>query len=185
MGETRPIRIVRAVGAAALVAAAAVVLTSCSTLGGGPAAAVSTASGPVLDPSIPSATPTEEVASDTPLPTPTATVEAPTSGPTSSAVPHTAVVPFVTSASWDAKAQALDVSAIVPGVVESNGHCTVTVTSGATTRTKEGDGVAASSYTGCEAVAFTGLAAGTWKVAVRYESAKSAGTSAVGTVQVG
>lgn len=176
---------VRAAGAAALVAAAAVALTSCSALGGGPAAAA-TASGPVLDPSIPSATPTETVASDTPLPTATATVtEAPTSGPTSAPAARTAVVPFITTADWDASAKVLDVSAIVPGVVESSGTCTVTATSGATTRTAKGDGVAASSYTGCEAVSFSGLAAGTWKVSVRYESAKSAGTSAVGTVQVG
>jgi hypothetical protein len=188
MGESRPVRVLRAAGAAALVAAAAVALTSCSAFAGGPAQAVSTPTGPVLDPSVASATPTDPVATDTPTPTPTASATA-TDGPTSSTTTgpatRTSVVPFITSADWDRGAKELDVSAIVPDVVESSGTCTVTVTSGSTTRTAKGDGVAASTYTGCEAVSFTGLAAGTWKVTVRYESAKSAGTSAVGTVQVG
>lgn len=174
----------RAIGAAVLTAAALTALTSCSAFGGGPAAAVTSSTENVQDPSIPTATPTVQVASDTPLPTATATAVA-TSAPTSGPAARTAVTPFITNASWDASSKALDVSAIVPGVVESGGTCTVTVRLGSTTRSATGHGVAASSYTGCEAVSFASLAAGTWTVDVAYASSKSAGTSKTGTVRVG
>lgn len=167
-----------------LVTAAAAVLTSCSQLGGGPGTApggaASTASGPVLASPAPTASPSEPIASDTPVPT----EPAPSSDP-STGDDRTAVVPFITTADWDDAAKALDVSAIVPGIVEGGGTCTVTLTSGSTTRTAEGDGVAASSYTGCEAVAVTGLATGTWQVRVSYSSPTAAGASAVRTVQAG
>jgi hypothetical protein len=167
------------VGAAVLVAAAATVLTSCSALGGTPAAAGETASGPVLDPSVPSASPTEIVASDTPVPVVTPSSAVPT------AAPLTAVVPYITTADYDASARSVDVAAIVPGIVEGGGACVVTITSGGTSRTATGGGVAASSYTGCEAVTFKDVAAGSWQVRVRYESKKAAGSSAVRTVQAG
>ncbi|WP_375389470.1 hypothetical protein [uncultured Amnibacterium sp.] len=169
----------RAGGAAWLVLGVAAVLTGCSALGVTPGPGAS-ASGPVLDPSIPSATPTATVAS---APAPTITPVA-TGDPTSPSDTRTAVVPFITTADWDTGAKALDVSAIVPNVIESGGTCTVQLTSGSTTRTETGPGVAASSYTGCQAVAIDGLASGTWQVRVRYSSEKSAGASAVRTVQV-
>jgi hypothetical protein len=175
----------RAAGAAVLVAAAATVLTSCSALGGTPAAAAGGASsGPVLDPSIPSATPTEQVASDTPAPIVTPSSVA-TAAPTTAADARTAVVPYITTADWDASAKSIDVAAIVPGIVEGGGSCVVTLTSGSTTRTATGGGVAASSYTGCEAVTFTAVPTGAWQVRVRYDSTKAAGSSAVRTVQAG
>jgi hypothetical protein len=109
----------------------------------------------------------------------------PSAAETSSTDARTAVVPFITTADWDASAKALDVSAIVPGVVEGGGTCTVTLTSGSTTRTATSSGVAAASYTGCEAVAVKDLAAGTWQVQVRYSSAKAVGTSKTRSAQVG
>lgn len=160
-------------------------LTSCSQLG---ATAGSTASSTtdVSDPSIPSSTTSQvvaasptadvptDVATDAPVPTVSSTTDA-----------KKAVVPFITSAAWDSAKQVLDVSAIVPGVVESTGTCSVTIAMGGTDHTASSTGVGASSYTGCQAVQFSGLASGDWQVRVRYSSATSAGTSAVRTVQIG
>lgn len=186
MGEHKSVRILRALGVATFVVAAVTVLSSCSQPGGEPGAAASPASSEVADPSIPTATPTETIASDTPAPvvTPVATT-APTSASTTGADDRKAVVPAITTKDWDAAAQALDVSAIVTGIVESGGTCTVTVTSGSTVRTATSTGVAAGSYTGCSAVAIKDLAAGSWQVRVRYSSTKSVGSSQPATVQIG
>lgn len=185
MGERRRYRIRRAIGAAALVAAASVVLSSCSALGGPGGSPVASSSADVVDPSVQTPTPTPTVASDTPAPIASDT---PTPAATSTAAPvdgKTSVTPFITTADYDASGKALDVSAIVPNVIEAGGTCTVTITSAGTTRTATANGVAASSYTGCEAVSFAKPAAGTWTVTVRYSSTKAAGTSAARTVQVG
>ncbi|RIX26578.1 hypothetical protein [Amnibacterium setariae] len=179
---------IRVLGAAALLAAAATTLSACSQPAATPGAAASSPAADVVDPSVASPTPTEPVAADTPLPTATPVA---TTAPSASAGPvdrRKAVTPFITTADWDAGAKALDVSAIVPGVVESDGTCTVTVSSGATTRTATSRGVGASSYAGCPAVSFAGLAAGTWAVHVRYASDGAAGDSAAGkndTVTIG
>jgi hypothetical protein len=183
VGEHRPIRVLRVIGVATFVVAAVTVLSSCSQSGAAPGDEATTSPSAALSsPAVVEPTPTETVASDTPAPvvTPVATT-----APTSSTDARTAVVPFITTADWDASAKALDVSAIVPGVVEGGGTCTVTLTSGSTTRTATSSGVAAASYTGCEAVAVKDLAAGTWQVQVRYSSAKAAGTSKTRSAQVG
>jgi len=171
---------IRVLGAAALVAAGAMTLSACSGGGAAPGAATSSPAGDVVDPSVPSATPTEPVASETPLPTATPVATAASPAATSEADARRAVEPFITTADWDASAKRIDVSAIVPGVVEGTGTCTVTITSGATTRTATSRGVAASSYTGCPAVAFADPAPGTWTVRVRYTSPTAAGTSPAG-----
>lgn len=161
-------------------------LSSCSQLGITPGAATSTQAGDVVDPSVPSATPTETIASDTPAPIAT---EVATSAPSASADTETdtrtAVVPAITTPDAKTPAGPLDVAAIVPGVVESGGTCTMTISSGSTTRTATSQGVAAGSYTGCQAVTFKDVAAGTWQVRVRYDSTKATGSSAVRSVQVG
>lgn len=179
------VRRLRTAGAAVAVIGAVAVLTSCSPAQPKPATQA-TPTGAVVDPSIPSASPTQVVTPPESTPTeavPTATA---TTGPTTApAGDRTAVVPFITTADWDAKAQALDVSAIVPSVAEGGGTCTITLTMGSTVRTATSAGVAASTYTGCQAVAVTGLAAGPWQVRVRYASEKAVGASAVRTVQVG
>jgi hypothetical protein len=172
VGEHRPIRVLRAIGVATFVVAAVTVLSSCSQSGAAPGDEATTS------PSIAVTSPA--VVAPAPVVTPVAT-----SAPTSSTDARTAVVPFITTADWDASAKALDVSAIVPGVVEGGGTCTVTLTSGSTTRTATSSGVAAASYTGCEAVAVKDLAAGTWQVQVRYSSAKAVGTSKTRSAQVG
>ena len=184
------VRRLRTIGAAVAVVGAVAVLTSCSQAGLKPAPPA-TATGAVVDPSIPSTSPTEVVTPSESTPTgstPTESATAAAAATVPAAAPaeaRTAVVPFITTADWDAKAQALDVSAIVPTVTEGGGTCTVTLTQGATTRTATSTGVAASTYTGCQAVAVTSLATGTWQVRVRYASDKAVGASAVRTVQVG
>lgn len=186
VGEHKSVRILRALGVAALIAASATALSSCSQLAATPAAPAASRSGDIVDPSVPSATPTETIASDTPAPTAT---EVATSAPAASTDARAAVVPFITAADWDATAKVLDVSAIVPGTPESGGTCTVTLTSGSATQTATqtatSTGVAASTYTGCPAVELKDLAAGAYQVRVRYSSAKAVGASAVRTVQVG
>lgn len=141
-----------------------------------------------MDPSVPSGTPTptDAVSSPTPSATPSDAASA-----TPSATPVSAkkrVVPFITSAEWDPKAKALDVSGIVPSVLEKTGTCTVTVSPGSgdssQVKTKSSAAVAASSYTGCETVTFTGLASGTWTVRITYSSPTSAGESAARAVTV-
>jgi hypothetical protein len=138
----------------------------------------------VLDPSIPSASPTEIVASDTPAPVVTPSDVA-TSAPSATAAARTAVVPAITTPDATAPVGSLQVAAIVTGITESGGSCIATLTSGSTTRTATSHGVAAGSYTGCPAVTFTAVTAGTWQIRVRYDSTKAAGSSAVRTVQVG
>lgn len=175
----------RACSATALVLAAAAALSGCGALGSAPAStpepsSSSSSSTAVIDPSVPSATPVATVAPSA-SPTP---VEKVTAAPAPKDS-RTAVTPFITSALWDAKTGRLDVSAIVPGVVEEDGTCIVTATSGDTERRATAGGVAASSYTGCEAVSFTGLAAGTWQVRVRYTSDHAVGASASRAVRAG
>ena len=96
-------------------------------------------------------------------------------------------MPFITSATWDEKSGMLDVSAIVPEIVESSGTCTLTAVQGEGTAKVTGKGAAAAAYTGCSqlAIARADLGPGTWSVRVSYSSDESAGTSAARTVTVG
>ena len=183
MGEHKPVRVLRALGVATLVVASVITLSSCSQPGAAPGAATSSPADDIVDPSVPTATatPTETIASDTPAPVAT---EVATSAPTSSADSRTAVVPAITTPDATMPAGPIDVAAIVTGVVESGGSCIATLSSGSTTRTATSLGVAAGSYTGCPAVTFKSVPAGTWTVRVRYDSTKAAGSSAVRTVEV-
>lgn len=176
-----PVRILRAAGVATFVVAAAVTLSSCSQAGAEPGGAATSTVSAATDPTAAVPAPTETVASDTPVPLATPVV---TSAPTGGTDTRTVVVPAITTKDWDAAAKALDVSAIVPGVVEGGGTCTVTVSTGSTTRTATSTGVAAGSYTGCPAVAIHDLTAGSWQVRVHYSSADSAGSSTPATVAV-
>lgn len=178
----------RAVGLAVSAAAAVALLTSCAQLGGaagagGESTPPPTASSPAAASSAPAATPSASASAPSATPVPAATDPAPSPLPTSSADGRAAVVPFVTAAS--ASGTALDVGAIVPSVIESDGRCTATATSGDITRTATGAGIGASSYTGCEAMRITDVTPGTWQVHVRYDSATASGVSAVRSVTVG
>jgi hypothetical protein len=186
VGEHKPVRVLRALGVATLVVASVITLSSCSQPGAAPGDAASSQAADIVDPSVPSATPTEIVASDTPAPVAT---EVATSAPSAAASTdsRTAVVPAITTPDGTATVPvgSIDVAAIVTGVVESGGSCIATLSSDSTTRTATSLGVAAGSYTGCPAVTFKSVPAGTWQIRVRYDSTKAAGSSAVRTVQVG
>ncbi|MCU1475685.1 MAG: hypothetical protein JWQ64_378 [Subtercola sp.] len=153
----------------------------------------SPSSGPVSSPTptasnSASATPTRP---PTPSATPTATVTptpTPTPIPTSTAVPPApgAVVPFITSASWDAADGGISVSAFVPEIVESGGTCTITATSGAATATASFPANASATTTDCgsNTLASSTLTTGAWNVVVSYSSPASSGASAVTVVEV-
>lgn len=179
MGERNRFQVARRIGAATLVLGAAVALTSCSALGATPGSGASPTDAVVETPvATATATPpatAEPVASETPIAVPT---------PTQAADGRTAVVPLITTPDRVDAGQPLDVSALITGVIESDGTCSVVVSSGATEQRATTPGVAASSYTACQAVTMKGLASGSWRISVKYSSAESAGT-AVKTVVVG
>ncbi len=161
--------------------AAATLLTSCAGLPGAPGAVAPSAS--VVG--TPSAS--APVASDAPSASATPQDAAtPSTAPTGGSAKEQ-VVPFITSAAWDAKAGALDVGAIVPVVVERAGTCTLTAVKDGASLSVSGDAVPTASYTGCPQLVLkdAALTAGAWSVTVSYDSDDSAGTSAARTVPVG
>jgi hypothetical protein len=189
VGEHNALFLVRAGGAVAVSVAAIVALSSCSLLqiAPTPVATSSPQQTEVIDPSIPLPTPS---ATGAPTPDPSAT---PLGSPTPSATPtfvpgstKRAVSPFITLADWDASSSELDVSAIVPNLVESGGTCTATVSKGTVVRTASAPAAAVSTYVGCNPMAIRGslLSAGTWTVHVTYSSRTAAGVSAAKTVEV-
>lgn len=179
MGESKNYHIARLGAAMTAGLAAATLLTSCSGLLGGAGAAAPSATA-VEPPSASASAAPSAAATPADSPAPTATATEAASG-------KERVVPFITSATWDAKAGALDVGAIVPVVVERAGTCTLTATRGDASLTVSGDAVATASYTGCPQLVLkdAGLTAGSWSVAVSYDSDDSAGTSVARTVTVG
>jgi hypothetical protein len=166
--------------------AAVVVLSSCSLLQVAPTPVVTSSphQTEVIDPSIPTSTPSATAPDPgaTPFGSPTPT-PAPTLVPGST---KRAVSPFVTLAGWDASSSELDVSALVPNLVEGGGTCTATVTKGGVTRTASAPAAAVSTYVGCNPMAIPGsaLSSGTWTVRVSYSSRTAAGVSAAKTVEV-
>jgi hypothetical protein len=176
VGEHKPVRIARALGAASLVLGAAVVLTSCSALGApgsaGTATDVPVATSTPLETAVASPEPT---ASSTPVVTPT---------PTAAADGRAAVTLAITTPPTVTAGQSVDLAALVTQVIEGDGTCTFTLTSGSSEKTYTSPGVSASSYTACQAVSVKDLAAGTWRLVVKYSSPKSVG-SATETVTVG
>lgn len=156
-------------------------LASCSGLGAAPGEVAPSASGSTAvapsESSAPSASAAPESTAPLVVATPSTVVTTPGKA---------AVVPFVTSATWDSGRGVIDVSAIVPKILES-GTCTAVAVQGDVTLQKSGDAAAASSYTGCSQLAIGGseLTSGTWSVTVSYASDESAGTSAARTVTVG
>jgi hypothetical protein len=169
--------------------AAVVALSSCSLLQVAPTPVVTSSPQQTqgTDPSVPTPTATE---TDPATPVPSATpFGSPTPTPSPTLLPGStkrAATPFVTLADWDPSSHELDVSAIVPGLVESGGTCTATVAKGGVTRTAAAPAAAVSTYVGCNPMTIPGsaLSAGTWTVHVSYSSRSAEGTSAAKTVQV-
>lgn len=188
VGEHNARFLVRAGGVVAVSVAAVVALSSCSLLqvAPSPVATSSPQQSAVIDPSIPTPTPSAV----TPTPEPSATpFGSPTPSPTPTFVPGStkrAVSPFVTLADWDSSSSELDVSAIVPNLVESGGTCIATATKDGVVRSASAPAVAVSTYVGCNPMTIGGsaLSAGTWTVHVTYSSPTATGVSAAKTVEV-
>lgn len=71
-------------------------------------------------------------------------------------------------------------AAVIAGVVESTGTCTMTLTSGATTLTASGAGAPSATTTDCAAglaIPLSSLSSGTWTLVISYDSAGFAGSS--------
>ncbi|MFD1720869.1 hypothetical protein [Amnibacterium endophyticum] len=176
MGEFKSNRPARLTAALSVFAVAGVLLTSCAGTGTAGSAVEPTESAPAASLSATAVpTPVETTATPTPVATPE---------PSASAE-KTSVEPFVTSAT--SSKDGIDVGALVPKIVESDGTCTASAERDGVTVQRSGKAVAASSYTGCPQLLLKGdqLAPGTWTVTVTYVSDTSAGTSQPKTVTVG
>lgn len=94
------------------------------------------------------------------------------------------VVPFVTTAYYDDGV--LTVSAVVNGITEDDGACTLTATRKGTTRAARADAVATAQATGCGTLEIPGskLSDGAWTITVAYASDRSLGESAPQQVEV-
>ncbi len=84
----------------------------------------------------------------------------------------------MTSALWNATTRAVEVSAYVP-VIETDGTCTLTLTSGTATARADGKAFADASSTSCGLLSIAGseLKAGTWQATVAYDSPHTHGVS--------
>jgi hypothetical protein len=100
---------------------------------------------------------------------------------TGSSVPVT-----VTFHGWRADVRQVLVGGYVPGVVESGGTCTLTLTKGAATVSADTQATADAASTACGAVVVPGdrLTAGTWKAVLSYSSPMHAGASGAVAVEV-
>ncbi|GAA0999340.1 hypothetical protein [Subtercola frigoramans] len=154
---------------AALVVAFVLVLPRSASA---PAPTASASAGSTSPPTsaVPTVKPTSTV---TPTVTPTTTV-------TPTRPPVSAVTPFIASAGWDAGSAAISVSAFVPQIVESDGSCTITATSGSVTVRDAFPATASATTTDCgsNSLASPNFTSGTWQVVVSYSSSTSSGDSA-------
>lgn len=128
--------------------------------------------------STPTATPTP-----TPVPTPTTT---PTAPPTPTEPVIGTVIPFISYAGWDVQAGGISVSASVPGVVESDGTCTITASSASGSYSQQFPASPSATTTECGSNVLTSpdLVTGTWTVVVTYSSAVSTGSSSGSEVDI-
>lgn len=85
----------------------------------------------------------------------------------------------VTYSDWNADTSAVEAGAFVPGVVESGGTCTLTLTQGGSTVTATAPGDPEASQTTCGALSIPGseVFSGMWRAVVSYESDTSQATS--------
>jgi hypothetical protein len=86
---------------------------------------------------------------------------------------------MITYSGWEDSSGAVEVGALVPGLVESDGACTLTLTSGSASSsvTAKAEPDAASTSCPLLSVKRSKLAPGTWSAIVTYKSSASSGTS--------
>jgi len=126
----------------------------------------------------PAATPSES-------PTDTASPELTPSPKPSASMPNASDV-FVNVITADVTETELEATAMVAGVIEEGGSCTLVATKGTTRRTATGTTMAGpeSTYCALMTVPVTELRPGDWKITVSYKSALHSGTSSEVTVVV-
>lgn len=168
MGDPRPCRgrnARRALGWAGHVLVVGVVL-----LGG---AGCASSSGPTAD------SDPELVATDPPLVAPA------TPGDTSAPAQDTVQV-LVTATGWNEQDGAVEVSAIVTGVVEDGGECVLVVSQGAVSAEARTTAVADASSTSCGllAVADPSLVPGVAEITIRYLGSGGSAASTTSTVEI-
>lgn len=112
---------------------------------------------------------------DRPEPTFVATDPPVTSAPT----PGAPVSVFVTHSGWDADTGAVEAGGYIPGVIESDGTCTLTLTLGDRTATTSLAAQPDATTTSCGnlSIAGTRVSTGTWRAVLSYRSPEHAGAS--------
>lgn len=151
--------------AASVLAMATLLLAGCATAAGG--AATPTSSAPASSPS-PSAS--ETVQTPTPLPTDTPTSDLPFNGE----------VLIITA---EVNAGKLEVTAMVPDVVEDGGTCALSIEGGSATATVAG--VAGNGVTYCGLMSLATGADASVRFRVTYTSSSTRAQSALSTVESG
>lgn len=139
----------------------------------GPATSTAAAStstgvyGAPVDPSAPNPT---DVATDAPV----------------TVAPNPAAALVVTYSGWNPDTSAVEVGGFVPGVSESGGSCTLTLTRDGATASATAPGDAEPSQTTCGALAVPGseLSSGTWSAVITFDSSGSHAESAAVEVAV-
>jgi len=128
--------------------------------------------GETQDPDAPEPT---DVATDAPRPTPTATPSSSAPGP----APKAEADVVITYSGWIGDTSAVEVGAYVAGVAQTDGSCTLTLTSGggSATAVVRGEPDAASTSCPTMSVPRAQLSPGAWTAVVRYESPSTAGQS--------
>ncbi|MDF2444175.1 MAG: hypothetical protein JWR01_2378 [Subtercola sp.] len=155
----------------------------------GPTSSATATATPTATPT-PTSTPTRTA---TPTPTPTSTppvTPTPAPTPTVTAPPAEpdppAAAPYISFAAWDVQQNGISVSATVPGLVESDGTCTITATLQSQTVSQSYTAIPSADSTECGSNVLSSpeLTTGAWTVVVTYSSAESSGTSSGQEVDV-
>lgn len=107
----------------------------------------------------------------------TASATASASVPASPSAPTSALAVEITWLEWDATAAVARGSAVVQGVVEAGGTCTITAEGPGQAATVESPAEPDAASTICGGWELTGLESGTWDVVVHYASSTSTGVS--------
>ena len=100
--------------------------------------------------------------------------------------PTTEGVVRMTYIGWNAAAGAVEAAGFLPGVVESDGTCILTLTESGSSITASVAGTADASSTSCGGLAIprASVLPGTWSAVLTYESAASRGTSETTQVEI-
>lgn len=96
------------------------------------------------------------------------------------------VSPVISSTGQDQQSKDIEVAAFIPGVFEDGGTCTLSLSSGQTTRTATRTAIKNVSDTSCGFmnIPYSQLSPGSWQASVKYDSSSASGTSSSVEVKV-